>query len=742
MSRANEEKKNTLVKLTGRQCYELFRNEENNYAVIRFELNDKTEKEIIVTGMIPPLENDVLYDIYGEYVEHPKYGMQFRFHTMERLLPSEKEGVIRYLCSHQFPGIGRVTAEKIVNRVGDDCLNVLRNDPERIDELEFLSEDKKASLEEGLFSSNDGLEELICFLNVHGIGPRNLVRLNKAYGLSALEKLKENPYRVIDEVDGFGFKTADKIGRALGFDEDDERRMYAYLMSLIMDMCMANGDSYINIDEIKERFIKDTKKDEDAFTRYLDQGKVKQKIMQEEDRLYPYSQFESEENIAGFLNRFPDDDLECVNSDEIDIEIDAFEKSIHITYDEEQIEAIHSIFESPFTILTGGPGSGKTTVVKALIEIFSNCYPNASIACIAPTGRAAKRLSETTGNDAMTIHSFLRWDLEENKFQVNEENPAHVDFLIVDEFSMVDTWLFSNLLKAIPNVKRICVIGDEDQLPSVSPGCVLRDLIASESFNLVRLNHIYRQKEGSDVITLAHEMIHDNVDFGPLTNDVAFFQCNKYMIKDYLVQVVDNALKRGYGPRDIQVLAPMYGGAAGIDVLNKTLQETFNPKEFGKKECKYGYRIFREGDKILQLKNQPDDDVYNGDIGILRTIIDAKESEDHKMQLIIEFNSNFVQYSMDHLDNITHAYCISIHKSQGSEYPIVIMPICYDYYYMLQRKILYTGVTRASKALVLIGEKNAFFQGVETNERHVRNTTLKEKVLHYKRMFSSMKADE
>jgi exodeoxyribonuclease V alpha subunit len=337
-------------------------------------------------------------------------------------------------------------------------------------------------------------------------------------------------------------------------------------------------------------------------------------------------------------------------------------------------------------------------------------------------------MSEMTETDASTVHSILQWDLETNTFGKDENNPLEADILIVDEFSMVDIWLFYNLLKASVNVRKIILIGDENQLPSVGPGCVLRDLTASSLFPVSRLETIYRQKEGSDVIALAHDILHDETDLDKYRNEVAFLECDYKDLRNRIVFIVQNALDKGYDIDDIQVLSPMYSGNAGIDVLNNTLQAAFNPPDPFKKEIRIGYTRFREGDKILQLKNQPDDDVYNGDIGILAEILEADETDTGKKTLVVDFNGIIVEYTQETWNHITLAYCISVHKSQGSEYPIVVMPFTAQHTVMLQRKLIYTAVTRARKALVMLGDKQAFLKGISTMERHVRNTTLRQRL--------------
>jgi exodeoxyribonuclease V alpha subunit len=713
----------SVIKLNGKITHIIYHNEKNFYTVAKFTINDDLEKNITVTGTMPEPQVDILYDIYGKYVEHPKYGMQFLIESFEKPLPEEEEGIVRYLSGVQFAGIGKKTAEKVVHALGDDCLAQIKENPEVLKMVPGLSEKHIQAIQEGMQQENDGLEELIRFLNVHGIGIRNLVRLNQTYGKEALRKLKENPYKTIEDCDGFGFKTADAIAMSLGFQKDDERRLYAYLVSLVMDMCMENGDSYIRLEALEARFLKAIRGVGD-FEELLHEAVMNRSLIQKEDKIYPVSQYDAENYISLFLSQFPYEDIEKPEKEIIQQYLEAMEKDIQINYDPTQIKAIDTLFDSPVTIMTGGPGTGKTTVVRAMVTLFKMMYPSYTVVCAAPTGRAAKRLAELTGSPAATVHSLLQWDLESNLFARNEENPIDADLLIIDEFSMVDNYLFSNLLKASRNIKKICIIGDEDQLPSVGPGCVLRDMIACDKFPVIRLNHIYRQKTGSDVIALAHAINEGDVDLSKYENDVAFFPCSEYEIKKNVLNVVDGAIGKGYSIDDIQVLSPMYSGSAGIDVLNNALQEYFNGAAEDKREMHIGYRTFREGDKILQLKNQPDDNVYNGDIGRLIEIVPAKESEDHKTTLVVDFQGCFVEYQQETWENITLAYCISIHKSQGSEYPIVIMPLAHAHQRMLQKKLIYTAVTRARKALVMLGDKNAFQHGIETIDLHPRNTTL------------------
>ncbi|MGM9940991.1 MAG: ATP-dependent RecD-like DNA helicase [Bulleidia sp.] len=716
------------VELTGKFTYILFHSESNFYTVARFLLHDESERMITVTGTLPDIVLDELYTVNGEYVEHPKYGMQFKIETFRKQLPSDRDAVVRYLSSVRFSGVGKKSAEKIVDSLGPDCLQMIKEDPMVLYQVPGLSVKVIDSIKDNI-GKQDGMEELVSFLNIHGIGMRNLVRLNAAYGSDALKKIKENPYRVIEECDGMGFVTADKIGQALGIEKGDHRRLYAYLLALVSKICMDSGDSYVPYDELQESWHVKTKEYDDIFEELVDEGIMNRSLYREDDRIYPKAQYDAEITISSSLNRFPDEPFEPCDHEELMERLKKMEEETGITYDTLQVQAIESFFDSPLSIITGGPGTGKTTVVHAFMRLFHQMYPNAVAMCAAPTGRAAKRLCEVTGTQSTTIHSLLKWDLETNTFAKNEKDPVEVDLLIIDEFSMVDAFLFAALMKAGKKIRKICLIGDEDQLPSVGPGCVLRDLIASQRFPLVRLNHIYRQKDGSEVISLAHEIRNGEVHMDMYDRDVHFIPASDTQIRDLIIRYVNESLQEGYSMDEIQVLSPMYAGNVGIDVLNNALQETFNPPSQTRRELKSGYRTFREGDKILQLKNQPDDDVYNGDIGILEEIELPSESDDHKASLFVNYQDNMVMYKPENFDKITHAYCISVHKSQGGEYPVIIMPFISRHMIMLQRKLIYTAVTRAKKALYLIGDMNVFQKGIQCADRHVRRTTL-EKRLH------------
>ncbi len=717
-----------LITLTGKIVHVVFRNEQTLYTVIKVHTDEGKGKVLTMTGLLPMVETNFLYTFSGSYVEHPRYGMQFQIASMTRCLPDEKEGIIRYLSGVQFPGIGVKTAQTIVETLGVSCLERMKEDPDILLSVAGMNRNKMEIIRQGLQSEEEGIQDLVRFLNTQGIGVHNMRRLSRAYGSKALAKLRENPYRVIEECDGFGFITADKMARALGVLPDDPRRLKALLMALCMRLCMAKGNSYCHQEELENAFRKETAGLDASFSSFLDMCLHSRGLVQEEDRIYPRSQYDAEWGIAKFLSQFPFYDLPQISKACLDQAFAALEQEFSITYDACQRKAIAAIFEHPFVILTGGPGTGKTTVVRAMCALFQKMYAGSTVLCAAPTGRAAKHLAFVTQTQSKTIHALLNWDLETNTFGKNEEDPLAGDLLILDEFSMVDTFLFASLLKASGNIKRICIIGDEDQLPSVGPGALLRDLIASHRFPLTRLEHIYRQEEGSEIISLARSICEGDVHFSSYHDSVTFLPCDPDVIRPSIVHLVMHALKQGWTLEDIQVLSPMYGGNAGIDVLNNALQEAFNPSRAGKKEIRIGYTTFRIGDKILQLKNQPDDDVYNGDIGILEEIYTASETETHQPLIVVRYEDFFVEYGPETFGNITLAYCISIHKSQGNEYPFVILPISHRFGIMLQKKLLYTGVTRAKKRLLLLGEESAFQTGLHRKEICPRLTTLQQRM--------------
>lgn len=713
---------NEFIELPARLLHVIFHNDENRYTVARFVTYDENETDFTATGYFGNLDDENIYRLSGSFDEHPRYGVQFQVQSYEMMQPNDEISLIRYFSSPLFPGIGKQTAKQIIEILGENAIERIKEDHDVLLQVPTLSKKKRATIVDGILE-HDQVNDSVAFFTKFGISARNITKFEAIYGENAVSIICENPYRLIEDIDGIGFKTADKLAAELKFERDHPYRIKAAVLASVLAQCMSSGDTYTDYESIEKRVEKDFDFQIDVST-YLEELCNERLLICEDDRIYHHTQFDSEQGITTFLNLFPYRESITMSIEELPNQLTVFEEEIHIAYDTQQKQAITSFFQEPFSIITGGPGTGKTTIVQAILQLYKKNYPMDTITVCAPTGRAAKRLTELSSFNATTIHSLLKWDLESNSFLVDDKDPIQSDVLIIDEFSMVDQWLFYNLLRASRNIKRILIIGDEDQLPSVGCGSVLKDLIESSAFCVTKLNKIFRQSEGSDVITLAHEIHEGQISIIEHANDIAFFTCQSYEVRDKVLQIVSNALEKGYQQKDVQVLAPMYGGVAGIDSLNGALQKLMNPVSPLKKEWKAGYRIFRVGDKVLQLKNQPEDEVYNGDIGQIAEIILAEETAMKKTCIVVDFDGVFVEYTNDQLFNLTHAYCISIHKSQGSEYPIVIMPIVKDYQYMLSKRLLYTGVTRAKRSLVLLGSREVFEHAIQRHDRHLRKSTL------------------
>lgn len=702
----------------------IYHNQNNNYYVSLVRLDQKKKETVMIVGYFDELKKDELYRFNGDFKSHPKYGSQFVVESYERVLPNDKEAIIRFLSSSLFPRIGRKTAEKVYDLLGDKCLEIIKDNPSKLDPLE-LKKEQVDSLIKGL-NSQSRLEEAMKLFVGHGLTMKTLLKLDALYKEDMTHVILNNPYRMIKDIDGINFKYADKIALSLGIDKKDERRIKAAIVYCLNRLCFRYQSTYISYVLIKKETTKliDELTDEE-FNKSYD-GLVKdEEIIVEEDRVYPYSLFEAEVGIANYLYPYIKKKISYIEDEDINKAINEVEDESKIEYSDEQKAAIKMAVSSGISIISGGPGTGKTTVVNALIRVYEKLFGEGGITLCAPTGRAAKRLSELTNKEATTIHRLLGWNMESNVFIHDENDPLIGDLLIVDEFSMVDAVLFYQLLKGTHPYQQIVLIGDDEQLPPVNAGDVLHELLSLDKIKHTSLQKIHRQKETSGIIPLAYDVRHGIFNEENLQkDDVIFVNCSSYEVKDLVIYFASKALERGYTSEDIQVLAPMYDGVAGIDALNVALQDLFNPKSLTKKEYQIGKTIYREKDKILQLKNQVDDDVYNGDIGILDEII----LDSDEVKFIVNFDGNYITYNKDNFINITHAYCISVHKSQGSEYPIVIFPILYDYRIMLRKKLVYTGITRTRKSLILLGNIDAFKYSLTNDQKIESRSTIKKRI--------------
>lgn len=704
--------------------YFIFQNESTNYGIGIVETMDGTD-DFVITGPIMSCQKGETYDFVGQYVNHEKYGLQFAVSNFQLCIDDPYQYLVNLFSSEQFKGIGKKTATQLVEYYGENIIDELSTNPGSLTELGFLNEKKVEAILKGL--ENFEANQVDLFLNSLHLTSRQINLLKQNYLEHTVDVLKTNPYRVVYEIQGIGFATADKIGKALGVAGNDERRIAAHIYSLLQDYYFRSGHTVQNQDIVLTYLRSKRVYDVETIHVYLEKMLAQKYLHLDGDLLYLSEQWRAEKNIADFLAVFPYFEISKTARLFSDEEISQVEQTLNISYDPTQKQAIQNFFNNDLSILTGGPGTGKTTVVKGIVEIIKAIYPTSSVMLCAPTGRAAKRLSEVCGCEASTIHSLLKWNLETNVFQKNGDDPIDCDILIIDEFSMVDNVLFSNLLIASRNVKKMLLIGDEDQLPSILPGALLRDLLNSKCIPSIELAQIFRQSEGSGIISLAHQIKYQQPLKLRNENSLMFIPCSVEQIPKYVQKLVDSAITKGYGFADFQILTPMYKGLAGIDYLNDLVQEVFNPSIAHEDTFVYGTKKFRKKDKVIQLKNQASEDVFNGDLGIVSQVVYQHGAKDN--YLLVDYDANEMEYDYDNLMQLRLAYAISIHKSQGSEYPIVILPISNEHATMLDKKLLYTAITRAKKSLIVVGDLRLFEAGLQRAERAPRKTHLIEQLL-------------
>ncbi|WP_368739899.1 SF1B family DNA helicase RecD2 [Enterococcus casseliflavus] len=726
-----------------------FQNPSNFYKVLLVKVTennaDYKDSEIVVTGSFGEIQEEEKYRFFGELVNHPKYGVQLKAESYQQEQPISEQGLIAYLSGEKFPGIGKKTAEKIVDLLGEEAIDRMLEEPTLLEQIPGLNESKQKMILDTV-RQNHGMDQVIVGLSRYGFGSQLSFAIYQAYKNEALAIIEENPYQLVEDIEGIGFKRSDGIAEQLGIEASSPQRFRAAVLHQIFAQSLQTGNTFIHAQDLLEQTLRlletsrpiEIAPDDLASTiiQLVEEGK----IQQEETRLYENSLYFSEWGIASSIERLLSRKKEIVYPEKkISKTLRKIEKHLGITYGSSQEEAIKEAIRSPLFILTGGPGTGKTTVINGIVQLFAELndldlepskYSDETfpILLAAPTGRAAKRMNETTGLPSGTIHRLLGLNGREKAPSISPKE-LEGGLLIVDEMSMVDTWLANTLFKSIPTNMQVIFVGDKDQLPSVGPGQVLHDLLAIDAIPKQELTEIYRQGDGSSIIPLAHAIKNGQLpaDFTQNQKDRSFFACDAYKIEPLIAQIVKRAKDKGYTPQDIQVLAPMYRGAAGIDALNKMMQEIFNPNDGTKKEVTFNDTVYRIGDKVLQLVNSPEDNVFNGDMGQIVGITLAKQSEDKVDELVIQFDANEVTYKRNEWNKITLSYCCSIHKSQGSEFQMVILPMVHQYQRMLQRNLLYTAVTRSKEMLILLGEPQAY-QTCVNHESATRLTTLKERI--------------
>lgn len=692
------------------------------------------DSEVTITGNFPELSEGTSYYFKGKITEHPKYGRQVQVFSYKPEILSSKDGVIAYLAGDHFEGIGKKTAEKIVSQLGENAVDKLLNDPKVADEL-GLSAKQKENLLAGITADN-GAEHTLIGLSTLGFSEKMAGKLFEKYREKTLDIIHEDPYQLVYDIEGFGFNRADQLALKLGVAATAEVRLAAAIFESMAQLSLFLGNTYTDGPTLLKEALRLLESrpepiDPELLADQLLKMGEKGQVISDDGRIYLRRYYEAEYTIAEELKRLATkaSDQE-VNDTQLDDFIQAIQKDLQITYGPDQKVAIKAAVKAPVFLLTGGPGTGKTTIIMGIVRTFAALHEldlsdtsQTPILLAAPTGRAAKKMSEATGLPASTIHRLL--GLNGREEELPEETKAlEGKLLIVDETSMVDTVLLQLLLESIPEQMQVIFVGDRNQLPSVGPGQVFSDLLASETLPQKELTKIYRQGDGSTIIQLAHA-VKDGIvppDLMQKTNDRSFIPCHADQVSSVVEQVVTAALAKQNKADDVQILAPMYRGAAGITNLNQTLQTLLNPKKTQQKEVKFGNNVFRIGDRVLHLVNDPENNIFNGDIGKIIGI-ELKKDRPKDDKVIISFDGQEVEFDRKDLINLTLAYCMSIHKSQGSEFPIVILPMVRQYSRMFARNLLYTALTRAKEKLILLGEPEAYAKCIQTLALN-RKTTL------------------
>lgn len=726
-----------MTKFNGKLNRIVFENDQDLFKILDVtiigKLEDYDREEIKVTGSFGDIQEGGTYTFDGKLVVHNKFGLQFRCDSYKQSVPQEKGSLTRYLSSSKFPGIGKKAADTIISALGTNALTVLKDNPAKVATLP-LTKKQKDSLISGV-NSMDSYSEIVLKLAQFGLNKKVAARLYQIYHGETLAKLEQDPYAAIAEVTGYAFKSADRMGSKLGIAADDPRRINGAIFQILLDELSKEGNTFVKLALLLTQASKLLQiKQFDPIATCVNSLQHQGKIVVSGEDAALQSIFETENEIALTMKNL----IERKNTTKpykeraIQTAIKNAEKKLKISYDNTQKLAIKNALTNPISILTGGPGTGKTTIINGILlslrelaeipasSLYSSDPP---FLLAAPTGRAAKRMEEITGITAKTIHRMLGLGIGEN--DATDLNELNGEILIIDEMSMVDMFLFKQLISSINDTKHIVFVGDKDQLPSVGAGNVFSDLIKANAFPTTVLKQIHRQGDDSSIITLAHD-INEGEDQQSLftkTKNYSFISCPPHEVDHVVSQIVERAIAHGFAKDDIQVLGAMYQGPGGVTNLNNVIQEIMNPAKPNSKILEVHDEAFRIGDRVLQLQNNPEKDIYNGQIGKILAI----DEKNPQKCMTADFDGREINFSKKDLFDLTRAYAITIHKAQGSEFPLVILSLTMQNYVMLKRNLLYTAVTRAEKNLVLIGDPRAYVMALNTSGND-RQTGLSQKL--------------
>ena len=717
----------------------IFENPSSFFRILLLDIDDTDadfdDFEIIITGTMADIMEGEDYTFWGNLVQHPKYGEQLKITRYERAKPTSK-GLVKYFSSDHFKGIGVKTAQKIVDLYGDNAIDKVLAEPEKLKNIAGLSAKNREAFLTKL-RQNYGTERILAKLSEYGIPNKLAFQIQDFYKEETLEIVEQFPYQLVEDIQGVGFKIADQLAQSLGIENTAPERFRAGLLHTLLTQSMEKGDTYLEAKELLEHTIEllessrqielDPSSVADELTCLIEEDKV-QNV---DTKIFENSLFFAEEGIRISLLRILEKGKQNkFEPEKIEAAITQIEIEFAISYDVIQKQAICDAINHKIFILTGGPGTGKTTVINGIIAVYALLHGldlrkshDLPILLAAPTGRAARRMNELTGLPSATIHRHLGMTGDDDTSHLDDYLDA--DFIIVDEFSMVDTWLANQLLSNISSNTKLLIVGDADQLPSVSPGQVLADLLKIPLLPQTKLEKIYRQSKDSTIVTLGIQIQKGILptDFIEKKADRSYFEARSEHIPQMIERIVEAAIRSGIPAQDVQVLAPMYRGQAGIDHINQLMQNLINPAEteqiiFEATDCQY-----RQGDKVIHLVNDAENNVFNGDLGYITDLLPAKYTDSKQDELTINFDGNEIVYQRSEWYKIRLAYAMSIHKSQGSEFPVVILPITSISHRMLQRNLIYTAITRAKSKLILLGEKSAFDFAVK-NTGTARNTYL------------------